>query len=106
HRPAAAPAAAQGAAGRRLTGQRRGRPAAGRPRRPCHGGRDAATAKRTSAMPVWRFVTDPISHACWAGLTGYFIRLAATRRPRWYTVAWIGVAAAAILHGLNDWGRV
>ena len=55
---------------------------------------------------VWRFVTDPISHACWSGLSGYFIGLAATGRHRWYTVAWIGVAVAAILHGLNDWGRV
>jgi RsiW-degrading membrane proteinase PrsW (M82 family) len=55
---------------------------------------------------VWRFVTDPVSHACWSGLTGYFIGLAVTRRHRWYTVAWIGLAAAAILHGLNDWGRV
>src|SRR5947208_153570 len=40
------------------------------------------------------------------GLTGYFIGLAVTRRHRWYAVAWIGLAAAAILHGLNDWGRV
>src|SRR5260370_1441348 len=55
---------------------------------------------------VWRFVTDPISHACWAGLTGYFIGLAATGRHKWYTVAWIGVALAAGPHGLNDWGRV
>jgi len=55
---------------------------------------------------VWRFVTDPISHACWSGLTGYFIGLAASGRHRWYAVAWIGLAAAAILHGLNDWGRV
>jgi len=55
---------------------------------------------------VWRFVTDPISHACWAGLTGYFIGLAATGRHRWYQVAWIGVVIAAVLHGLNDWGRV
>src|SRR5260221_356850 len=55
---------------------------------------------------VWRFVPDPISHACWAGLTGYFIGLAATGRHKWYTVAWIGVAVAAVLHGLNDWGRV
>jgi len=55
---------------------------------------------------VWRFVTDPVSHACWSGLTGYFIGLAVTRRHRWYAVAWIGLAAAAILHGLNDWGRV
>jgi RsiW-degrading membrane proteinase PrsW (M82 family) len=55
---------------------------------------------------VWRFVTDPISHACWSGLTGYFIGLAATGRHKWYKVAWIGLAVAAVLHGLNDWTRV
>jgi RsiW-degrading membrane proteinase PrsW (M82 family) len=55
---------------------------------------------------VWRFLTDPITHACWAGLTGYFIGLAASGRHRWYTVSWIGLVAAAILHGLNDWSRV
>ena len=55
---------------------------------------------------VWRFLTDPITHACWSGLTGYFIGLAATGRYKWYAVAWIGLAIAAILHGLNDWSRV
>jgi RsiW-degrading membrane proteinase PrsW (M82 family) len=55
---------------------------------------------------VWRFVTDPITHACWSGLTGYFIGLAVTSRHRWYAVCWIGLAAAAILHGLNDWSPV
>ncbi len=55
---------------------------------------------------VWRFLTDPITHACWSGLTGYFIGLAATSRYRWYQVAWIGLVIAAILHGLNDWSRV
>ena len=55
---------------------------------------------------VWRFLTDPITHACWAGLTGYFIGLAASGRHRWYAVSWIGLAAAAILHGLNDWSLV
>jgi RsiW-degrading membrane proteinase PrsW (M82 family) len=55
---------------------------------------------------VWRFLTDSITHACWSGLTGYFIGLAVTGRYKWYQVAWIGVAAAAILHGLNDWSRV
>ena len=55
---------------------------------------------------VWRFLTDPITHACWSGLTGYFIGLAATSRYRWYQVAWIGLAMAAILHGLNDWSQV
>jgi len=55
---------------------------------------------------VWRFLTDPIIHACWSGLTGYFIGLAATGRYKWYQVAWIGLIVAAILHGLNDWSRV
>ena len=55
---------------------------------------------------VWRFATDPISHACWAGLTGYFIGLAVTGRYKWYEVGWIGFAAAAVLHGLNDWSRI
>ena len=54
---------------------------------------------------VWRFVTDPVIHACWAGVTGYFIGLAATRRHSWL-VAWVGLAIAAVLHGLNDWSRV
>ena len=54
---------------------------------------------------VWRFLTDPVTHACWAGLTGYFIGLAATRRHTWL-VAFIGLAVAAVLHGLNDWSQV
>jgi hypothetical protein len=40
------------------------------------------------------------------GLTGYFIGLTATGRYKWYQVAWIGLAIAAVLHGLNDWSRV
>jgi RsiW-degrading membrane proteinase PrsW (M82 family) len=55
---------------------------------------------------VWRFLTDPITHACWAGLTGYFIGLAATGRHKWWTVSWIGLVIAAILHGLNDWSLI
>ena len=55
---------------------------------------------------VWRFLTDPITHACWSGLTGYFIGLAATRSYKWFHVAWIGLAIAAILHGFNDWSLV
>jgi RsiW-degrading membrane proteinase PrsW (M82 family) len=52
---------------------------------------------------LWRFVTDPISHACWAGITGYFIGLAVSGRYRWYQVGWVGLLIAMILHGLNDW---
>lgn len=52
--------------------------------------------------PVRYFTLDFV----WRFLTGYFIGLAVTRRHQWYAVAWIGLAAAAVLHGLNDWGRV
>lgn len=55
---------------------------------------------------VWRFVTDPITHACWSGVTGYYIGLAVTRRYTWYLVGWVGLVLSAVLHGLNDWGRV
>jgi RsiW-degrading membrane proteinase PrsW (M82 family) len=55
---------------------------------------------------VWRFLTDPITHACWSGLTGYFIGLGVTSRYHWYEVGWIGAAMAAVLHGLNDWSSV
>jgi RsiW-degrading membrane proteinase PrsW (M82 family) len=55
---------------------------------------------------VWRFLTDPISHACWAGLTGYFIGLAVTGTHKWYRVVWVGLAMAMFLHGLNDWNAI
>jgi len=55
---------------------------------------------------VWRFLTDPIDHACWAGITGYFIGLAITGQSRKYTVAPVGIGIAAVLHGINDWNPV
>jgi RsiW-degrading membrane proteinase PrsW (M82 family) len=55
---------------------------------------------------VWRFLTDPIDHACWAGITGYFIGLAITGQSRKYSVAPVGIGIAAVMHGLNDWNPV
>ena len=60
----------------------------------------------TTLQYIWRFPTDPISHACWAGLTGYFIGLAFTGEYKWYRVGWIGLAMASVLHGLNDWSVI
>ena len=54
---------------------------------------------------VWRIWTDPVSHALWAGVSCYFLGLAARYRsagPRW-TLAGLGLAAPAVLHGVNDW---
>ena len=55
---------------------------------------------------IWRFLTDPIDHACWAGITGYFIGLAITSHHRKYWIGLIGIGIAAVLHGLNDWNPV
>jgi RsiW-degrading membrane proteinase PrsW (M82 family) len=61
----------------------------------------------TALQYVWRFPTDPIMHACWAGITGYFIGLAVyaqrnSGQRKWYAVCWVGLAIAAALHGLSD----
>jgi RsiW-degrading membrane proteinase PrsW (M82 family) len=55
---------------------------------------------------IWRFLTDPIDHAMWAGITGYFIGLAITGPHRKYSIGLVGIAIAAILHGLNDWNPI
>jgi RsiW-degrading membrane proteinase PrsW (M82 family) len=55
---------------------------------------------------IWRFLTDPIDHAMWAGITGYFIGLAITGQNRKYSIGFVGIAIAAILHGLNDWNPI
>lgn len=55
---------------------------------------------------IWRFLTDPIDHACWAGITGYFIGLAITGRSRKYAIGLIGIGIAAVLHGVSDWNPV
>ncbi len=55
---------------------------------------------------IWRFLTDPIDHAMWAGITGYFIGLAITGPVRKYSVGFVGIAIAAVLHGLNDWNLI
>jgi len=55
---------------------------------------------------VWRFLTDPIDHACWAGITGYFIGLAITGPYRKYSIGLIGIGIASVLHGLNDWNPI
>jgi RsiW-degrading membrane proteinase PrsW (M82 family) len=55
---------------------------------------------------IWRFLTDPIDHATWAGITGYFIGLAVTGPTRKYAIGLIGIGIAAVLHGLNDWNPI
>lgn len=57
---------------------------------------------------VWRFLTDPIAHACWSGVAGYFLGLAAHyRSPRQVAgLVAIGLGVPSVLHGINDWEPV
>lgn len=67
-----------------------------------------ASGDQDAMHVVWRLVTDPISHALWAGVAGYFIGLAChyrTARP-WFALAGLGVGVPALLHGLNDWDPI
>lgn len=66
------------------------------------GASPAAVVLASITQGSWRFVTDPMSHAVWAGITGYFIGLA-VRFPRhrvW--LAGFGLLLTAVLHGFND----
>ncbi|MEJ2862396.1 PrsW family glutamic-type intramembrane protease [Actinomycetospora flava] len=56
-------------------------------------------------MMVWRFVTDPVTHALWSGVAGYFVGLAAHyRAPKpFLALTGVGIGVPALLHGLNDW---
>ncbi|MBD2209351.1 PrsW family intramembrane metalloprotease [Nostoc linckia FACHB-104] len=49
-----------------------------------------------------RFVCLPLFHAIWAGITGYFLGLAAINPSRQGAIIAIGIAIAAVLHGLYD----
>jgi len=56
----------------------------------------------STLQAVWRFVNDAITHACWAGISGYFVGLA-MRYPRFrFGLMLFGLALTSLLHGLND----
>jgi RsiW-degrading membrane proteinase PrsW (M82 family) len=67
------------------------------------GASPAAVVLASITQGSWRFVTDPMSHAIWAGITGYFIGLAVrfTRHRVWLAI--FGLALTAVLHGVNDY---
>ena len=49
-----------------------------------------------------RFVSLPLFHAIWTGIVGYFLGLAAINPSREKSIIFIGLAIAAILHGLYN----
>ncbi|MDZ8050847.1 MAG: PrsW family intramembrane metalloprotease [Aulosira sp. ZfuVER01] len=49
-----------------------------------------------------RFVCLPLFHAIWAGIVGYFLGLASINPSRQVAIIVIGIAIAAMLHGLYD----
>jgi len=60
---------------------------------------DSATAITTE---IWRLVTDSLFHACMAGITAFFIGLAAHFPGMRIALMSFGLAFAAVLHGLYD----
>lgn len=59
-------------------------------------------------LMVWRFATDPIAHALWAGVAGYFIGIAVgySHAGPWLALAGLGIGVPALLHGLSDWSTI
>jgi protease PrsW len=49
-----------------------------------------------------RWITLPLLHALWAGVTGYFVGLAVGVRKGGRVLIFTGIAAMALLHGLYD----
>lgn len=49
-----------------------------------------------------RFISTPLFHAIWAGISGYFLGLAAINPSRQQPIMMIGIAIAATLHGLYN----
>jgi protease PrsW len=49
-----------------------------------------------------RFISLPLFHAVLAGIVGYFMGLAAINPSRQVPIIFIGIAIAAVLHGLYD----
>ncbi|MHC1560531.1 PrsW family glutamic-type intramembrane protease [Actinomycetospora sp. C-140] len=53
---------------------------------------------------LWRLTYNPAIHGAWAGITAYFLGLAARRDPsQWAALAGLGLGIAAVLHGFSNW---
>jgi RsiW-degrading membrane proteinase PrsW (M82 family) len=69
----------------------------------------AGSGQQTTLLYILRFLTDPVIHALWAGIAGYFIGLAVQQYRQGMaklaaiTLGCVGLGIAAVLHGLNDW---
>ncbi len=51
---------------------------------------------------VVRFISNPLLHAAWAGVVGYFVGISVQRdRGKWVFIA-VGIAIMAVFHGLYD----
>lgn len=62
----------------------------------------AGAGSTTITTAVWRLVTDSVFHACMAGITGFFIGLAAHYRHSAAALMLFGLSFTAVLHGLYD----
>ncbi|GLZ46933.1 hypothetical protein Acsp06_31180 [Actinomycetospora sp. NBRC 106375] len=65
----------------------------------------AGVSGRVEALEMlWRLTYNPAIHGAWAGITAYFLGLAARRDPsQWAALAGLGLGIAAVLHGFSNW---
>ena len=57
---------------------------------------------RYLVVQILRLISLPLLHALWAGVTGYFVGLAATFPARARALIVVGVGGVAVLHGFYD----
>lgn len=62
------------------------------------------TGQASALQILWRLLANPAIHGAWAGVAAYFLGLAARREPaQWAPLAGLGLAIAALLHGVSNW---
>ena len=49
-----------------------------------------------------RVMSGPLQHSAWAGVTGWFIAVAAQRKGKRWPIVVVGISFMAIMHGLYD----
>jgi RsiW-degrading membrane proteinase PrsW (M82 family) len=55
-----------------------------------------------TTLIIWRLLADGLFHGCCAAVSAYFVGLAWWRRDQRWQLVTVGVAVAALLHGVYD----
>lgn len=60
------------------------------------------TLEQYTLITTVRFVSLPLFHAVWSGISGYFLGLSTINAQRQWSITGLGIGIAAILHGLYN----